>query len=389
MKWPLAVPSMTALDKLKIGYWLLTNDHWSAGAEVRRYEEMWEQYTGCPHAVMVSSGSAANFLIAQRLKEELERSGQWKRNRTVLFPAVNWISSISPFVQQGFDPVFMDVSSNMCSSSDQVHAAIRKYNPVAVFYTTLLGFSGDLGNIRDACNKAHIPLYLDNCESSFSTFLENPWRDVKKRHCCNMVTSSTSIYFSHHTSGNQEGGFIFCQDEDEANWYRMARNHGMTRGMPKRYLNPNVDSRFDFYLMGSNHRSTNLAAYMASLDFERALVFRHTRQYLASVFSESLDENRYERPHRHINGEVPLVLPIVAKQSGHIHKVKDLLTRLGVESRPIVGGNMLRHTAFDGLGNPDDFPRAQHIHDNGVYIGLHKGVTEEMVRSLADSLNRL
>ena len=376
---------MTTLDKLKIGYWLLTENHWSAGSFVRDYEKQWEAYTGCPHVIMVSSGSAANFLIAQRRKHELTLSGEWPWRNKVLFPAVNWISSISPWLQQGFEPVFMDVSANMCSSSDNVAATIKP-DMAAVFYTSLLGFCGDIGEIKKLCAHEGVPLYLDNCESSFTSVNDDIWRSTKRKHICNIVTSSTSLYFSHHTSGNQEGGLVFCQTKEESDWYRMARNHGMTRGMPEEYKNASVDPRFDFYMLGSNHRSTNLAAYMASLDLDRAIAFIPQRCYLSTLFTHSLDTQIFEQPHRHIHGEVPLVLPIVAKRSGVIERVKDILDDEGIEWRPIVGGNMLRHNAIGRCFRAIDYPRAEHIHKEGVYIGLHKDVTPEMVRELSGLL---
>lgn len=377
---------MTTFDKLKIGYWLLTEDHWSSGRFVRDYEEKWEAYTGCPHVVMVHSGSAANFLIAQKRKAELVSEGEWPRRNKVLFPAVNWISSISPWVQQGFEPVFMDVSSNLCSSSDQVAEAINP-DMAAVFYTSLLGFCGDIEAIRNICSTARVPLYLDNCESSFTTVQDDIWKTSKPKHICNLVTSSTSLYFSHHTSGNQEGGLIFCQSPIEANWYRMARNHGMTRGMPEFYKNADVDPRFDFHLMGSNHRTTNLAAYMASLDLERALAFSEDRRNLSMLFTQNLDLQRFGLPHLHIDGAVPLALPILAKRSDVISRVKTVLDELKVEWRPIVGGNMLRHTALGMQDQAARFPRAEHIHENGVYIGLHTKATPSMIVEVCDRIN--
>jgi len=381
MNWPLAVSNFTPLDKLKIGWWLLKEDHWSQGDWVREYEETWEDYTGAPYAIMVSSGSAANFLIAQRRKAELVESGEWPHRNKVVFPVVNWISAVSPWIQQGFHPVFIDVSSNLCSSSDQVSAALHEKDIAAVFYTTLLGLSGYLENIKRTCEYHGVPLYLDNCESSFS--LEG------ERHFCNFVTSSTSFYFSHHTSGNQEGGMIFCQTAEEACFYRMARNHGMTRGMPDAYKNVDAHPHFDFYLLGSNHRSSNLLAYMASLDFKRALAFIPKRQAMSAQFTEELDPKLYESPHLALRNCVPLALPIVCKQSGRIEKVRKLLDKLRVEHRPIVGGNLLKHTAFRGYGKAKQFKRACHIHDNGLYIGLTTGVTTRMVADLACELNRL
>jgi len=381
MKWPLAVSNFTVLDKLKIGAWLLKENHWSAGEWVRRYEQQWEDYTGAPYAIMVSSGSAANLLIAQRRKHELMQGGEWPQKNKVVFPVVNWISAVSPWIQLGFQPVFMDVSSNMCSSGDQVSIALLDKDVGAVFYTTLLGLSGDLDRIQKICDHRSVPLYLDNCESSFSLWDE--------RHFCNFGTSSTSFYFSHHTSGNQEGGMVFCQTAEEACWYRMARNHGMTRGMPDAYKNPEAHPHFDFYLMGSNHRSSNLIAYMASLDFRRALDFCWKRRALSAKFTHELDDKNYENPHMLLGNSVPLVLPIVCRKDGGIVKVKKLLNKLGIEHRPIVGGNLLRHTAFRGYGKAKQFKRANHIHDEGLYIGLHSKVTARMVQDLANQLNDL
>lgn len=379
MKWPLAVSSFTTLDKLKVGWWLLKEDHWSQGEFVRRYEETWESYTGCKHAIMVSSGSAANFLMAQRRKYELEKEGLWPERNRVVFPVVNWISAVSPWIQQGFEPIFMDVSGNLCSSSDQVARALESENVAAVCYTTLLGFSGVLENIKGLCERKGVPLYVDNCESSFS------WEG--NTHFCNFATSSTSFYFSHHTSGNQEGGMVFCEDDDEACWYRMARNHGMTRGMPERYKNPKAHPSFDFYTLGSNHRSTNLIAYMASLDFKRSERFSETRKKISAMFTHGLNRKLYEQPHIGIRGEAPFSIPIVCKEEGIIELVKGRLTELGIEHRPIVGGNLLRHTAFRLYGSAGLYPRAEHIHDNGLYLGLHRKVTVGMAEEMVTVLN--
>ena len=389
MKWPLAVSNFTALDKLRVGWWLFREKHWSQGEWVRAYEKTWEQYTGAPHAVMVSSGSAANHLIAYHLKDQLQQLNYWPKKNKIVFPVVNWISAVSPWLLLGFEPIFIDVSYNLCSSSDQVGEALKRSNVAAVFYTTLLGLSGDVPRIRRICDAMDVPLILDNCESTFSQEPAKEYASDGIKHICDFVTSSMSFYFSHHTSGNQEGGMIFCQNKSEADFYRMARNHGMTRGIPEVYKNHDDDPRFDFYLLGANHRSTNLCAYMASLDFKRAKAFASVRRNLSCDLSMLLDKKKYETPHSFMYDSVPLALPIVCKHGGLIGQVRALLEKLGVEYRPIVGGNLLRQTAFRYYGKAHNFPRAEHIHDNGVYVGLHTGVTSGMVRKLARALNSL
>lgn len=386
--WPLAVPNMNIWDKLKIAKFLFTEEKWTQGKHVRDYELCWEKYTGCPHVIMVMNGSAANELIALRRKHELQQSGEWPLKNRVVFPVINWISSISPWVNLGFEPIFMDVGYNLTSYPDNIKRAIEgQENIAAIFYTSLLGFTGGLEDILKLCEEAKIPLYMDNCEASFSK--ENFFGE--KRHISNVVTSSTSLYFSHHTSGNQEGGLIFCQSEEENEWYRMARSHGMTRGMPDKYKNSEVDEMFDFYMMGSNYRSTNLLAYMCSLDFDRALKFSEERKILSELFSLSLSIEKFQAPHFSTEGFSPLAIPIIVKKEypNLIEKVKGCLKARNIEYRPVVSGNLLYQTAFKQYGNAKDFPRADHIHHNGVYIGLHTGVTRKMIKGLAKELSNL
>lgn len=390
--WPLAVPSFTLKDKLKIGWWLIRETQWTAGKYISDYEQRWSIYTSSPHVVMVSSGSTANELIALRRKWELERSRTWYKNNKVLVPVCTWISSISPWVNIGFEPVFTDVGENLNMTFEQMKNALDKDKTIkTVFYTSLLGYAGDINKMIELCEKRGVRFLMDNCEASLSMIRQNIGG---YKHICNLVTSSTSIYFSHFTTSGTEGGLIFCRSQEEADWYRMMRSHGMTRNMPSQYRNPNVDPMFDFYLMGTNYRSSNLQAYMASLDFDRAIKFGETRFVLSNRFGSRLNEVRFEMPHDpSMNNHgyfVPLSLPIICKREGMIHRIKGELKKNGIEYRQIVSGSLAYQTAFKKYKlKPEDFPRADWIHNNGLYIGLHEGVDLKMIIDITDKLNMI
>ena len=393
--WQLGHSSMTIWDKLKISKFILTNDKWTVGPEIEKYEKKWADYTGCPYVVMVSSGSTANELIALRHRENLKNQGLWDcGNNKVLFNVVNWISSISVFVNFSFKPVFVDVDlRNLNPSIEQITTALDKDPEIkTLFYTTLLGYACDLNELTKICKDRGVTLFLDNCESSFS------WskRDGEIKSFCNLTTCSTSVYASHFTSGMQESGLVFCQDEDTYDWMRMARNHGMTRGMPDKYKNKQVDPTFDFRVMGSNYRTTNLIAYMHSLDFDRGLKWSmENRCQISEVFYKNLDKTKFINPHvGDDNGiYIPLALPIIRNpeytDKDLIVKVQKFLGSVGVGHRGLVGSNILYHTAFKGFGNPSDYRYAKYLHWNSIYIGLHAGITEKMASDLAKELNKL
>ncbi len=399
--WPLQRDSYSLWNKLNICKFILTEDKWTQGEWVEKYEQRWSEITKCPYTVMVSSGSTANELIFLRYKWELENKGFFYKKNKIIFPVVNWISSVSPAVNIGFEPVFVDVSlNNLCATVEDIEKILkrdslrREPEIGAVFYTTLLGFACDIVDLYDLCTRYNVKLYLDNCESSFSM-------DAKSGiNFNNFVTSSTSVYYSHLSSAI-EGGIIFCQTEEEYNWYKMMRSHGMTRGMPEKYKNKDVDESFDFALMGSNYRSTNLFAYIGLQVLDRDFEFcKNKRIELVSEFYDDLTfgDEQYHLPHVECNlqsaGEfsyIPFALVVLPKDSTpeRAARIRLLLETLNIESRPIVGSHLLHQTAFKKYGKPNNFPNAEYIHKQGRYVGIHSGVTKKMVKQLAEALSNI
>lgn len=397
--WPLGISTMTWRDKWSISKFLFTESQWTMGRHVEQYEKSWKEISGAPYVVAVSSGSTANHLIALWRKEEIAKESSFASSHKVLFNSVGWISSVSPFVHIGFYPIFVDIGHNLCPSVDQIVAKLDADPSIrTVFYTTLLGHSCDLPELNLACHQRRVRLMLDNCEASFSQFsTTNAEREIKTNSFNNLVTCSTSCYISHFTSGGQELGLIFCQSEEEYEFYRMMRNHGMTRGMPDKYRNYEVDASFDFACMGTNFRTTNLLTYMASLDLQRAKEFTEQhRNFLEEVFLANLDPYKYTNRHLRSESEskfYSLSIPIVINKSHRdkklIYKVKAFLEVNGVGVRPIVGGCLPVHTAFRRYADPKNYPEAMYVHENGCYIGLHEGVTESICQDLAKNLNAL
>lgn len=395
--WPLCADVFTFSDKLKISKFLFTERIWTYGEHVRTYEKMWEDYLwNDTKAIMVSSGSTANELIALRRKWELQQAGRWPKSSKVIFPVNTWISSVSPWINLGFEPVFVDVEEhNLNASAERLLVTFDEHEKGSigtVFYTALLGFFGDLHDCKRVTEANGARFLMDNCEASFSEIEDSDGWNTWNVKLGSFATCSTSIFYSHFTTSGSESGLIFTQDQDEADWYRMARNHGMTRGMPEKYKNPDVNGDFDFYLMGSNYRSSNLQAYMASLDFERGLGLSDHRCIMFELFQSNLPfRGQFRYIHNGVvNGKVvPLAIPIVCKDEATKNRAEGYLKARGVMTRPIIGGNLLRHTAFKGYGNPKDYPVADHSHRCGFYIGLHKNVTEEMVMDIAAGISKL
>ena len=340
---------------------------------------------------MVSSGSTANTLIAQYAEHS-------KPDRDiVVFPSVTWQTSVSPWINAGFEPKFIDInlddfSIDIKKLDEYLKANSAKVN--TVFVTSLIGMTPDVPALKKLCDCYGVDLKLDNCENSFGAYFDE---DTKNwNHICSELTSSTSTYFGHQTTTGSEGGMVFTNNEEEFVYYILSRSHGLTRELKKYNLSKDyqkslsnrlVDPLFDFNVLGNNYRSTNIAAFMGLLDFDRVYDYIIDRYQLYSVYQDNLDDTKYLLP-KSKNNNIAFCLPFISKKR-KIKLIKKYLQEEKIEYRPIISGNLLRHTCYKKYDNYKKFKNAEYLHKNGLYVGLHTGVKEDEILKLVDFLNNI
>jgi CDP-6-deoxy-D-xylo-4-hexulose-3-dehydrase len=203
--------------------------------------------------------------------------------------------------------------------------------------------------------------------------------------------TTTSCYFAHQIQA-VEFGFLFVANEDDEHKARMFRNHGMTRSVPagsaiRRGFERDhwsVDPLFLFAYQGTNLRPSNINAAFGLKDFERIDEAEAHRQRLFKRFRDKKWGGGYYFPPIQPNQSM-FCLPIFYT-CDRPDLLKKKLNDLGIETRPIVGANLLRQPAFKNHGNAADFPNAEWLHYRGMYIGLHQDVTERMIDDLAEVL---
>lgn len=384
-QWPLNTSHFTWSDRIKLAsFFLNPKKRWTMDAEVRGYEQEMAKYVGVKYAVFVSSGSTANTILAMWLKETDKR-------KKVIFPSTTWITSVSPFIREGFEPVFVDVNlEDLSIDLKKTEEILKKDKDIAcIFPTSLLGFTPDLFKLWDLGNDYCTNVMMDNCENTFGTYGDviNPEINVSA-----LFTSTTSTYFGHQLQ-SIEGGFIFTNSQKEYEYFLMARNHGMVRSLPKEkqihYSNGSVNPLFDFRYLGNNFRNSDIHALAGRLDLKRIHAYIKARKMLYNVFRTELDPKKYILPKEFDNRQhVAFSLPVIAKDKIN-PRAQVECERLGIETRPIISGNLLRQTCFKKYGNPENFPNSEHLHKNGFYVGLHPKIHWKQVSNLVSHLNKL
>lgn len=378
IKWPLNVDNTTFLDRLKIcSFFLNRKRKWTQGELVKNFEEKMANFIDCKYAIFCSSGSSANTLIAMQLKDTSNKN-------IVIFPSTTWTTSITPFIREGFTPKFIDINLQDFSFNYKALEEFVEKNAdsvAAIFATSLLGFVPDVAKLIQLSIKYNIRLMFDNCENTFGSFDE--------KNISSFVTSTTSTYFGHHLQ-SVEGGFIFTNSKEEYEYFLMLRNHGMTRSVidNERYLNKDVDPRFDFYCLGNNFRNCEIRSLIGILDLHKVDVHISKRKHLYNIFESEIDHSKFIVAERYENRDpVPFAFPIINKQIENKKIALDYCLANGIETRPIISGNLLRQTCFKKYGRPEDFPNSEFIHNNGFYVGLHTKLKEKDVLNLIHYLN--
>ena len=162
--WPLMKNNITRADLdcivnfLKKDAPILTQS-----SEVGAFEKEWSEWLGVKHSVFVNSGSSANLITLAALRE---RFGGGE----IIVPTLTWVSDIAAVLQNGFDPVFVDINPRTLGmDTKQVVKKISRKTR-AVFITHILGYNALDDYLIAELQKRKIPLIEDVCESHGATF---------------------------------------------------------------------------------------------------------------------------------------------------------------------------------------------------------------------------
>ena len=382
--WQLINDSITDSDKKALTDFINTpNQRFTQGEKVREFEDAWSKYLGCKYSVFVNSGASANYIMTSIMKEE-------KGLGEVIVSPLGWVSDVSPLVNLGFTPVFVDVDmSNMSISLENIKKAMTK-DTVGICLVHVLGFSAINKELVNFAKENDLFLIEDCCESHGA------------KHKGQMVgtfgdISNFSFYFGHHIT-TIEGGMVCTNDANLYNLAKLFRSHGMTReAHPNlqefykiRY--PKLNPLFTFAVPGYNMRNQEMNAVLGLEQLKRLDFNIEKRSENFETWVDNLGD-RYFTDYD-VNGNSNFALPLILKEEDEdlFSKCCKLLEDEKVEFRvgTAGGGNQARQPYLESYEfRTHDLKDKNHIHDFGLYIGNHPELNNEQIVDLCQRLNSL
>jgi CDP-6-deoxy-D-xylo-4-hexulose-3-dehydrase len=389
LDWPLMKNNLSRAD-LDAAIELLRQDDpiLTQSRQVRAFEEEWSAWLGVKYSVFVNSGSSANLVTLAALRALRGAGGE------VIVPTITWVSDIAAVLHCGFEPVFVDVDPRTLGMDNEQVLAKLTPRTRAVFLTHVLGYNALSRRLLEELQRRGVSLLEDVCESHGATFAGRKLGTFG-------LASNFSFYYAHHLS-TIEGGMVCTNDAQLYETVRMLRAHGLVReldseSLKREYADEFADLNPDFIFVhpGFNVRSTELNAVLGRSQLQRLDDGIRRRSENLRLFLDHLDPALYQTDFA-TEGSSNYAFTLILKEpdEGLCRRVMAALRANDVEFRrgTAGGGNQVRQPYLRGIVAPDawkQFPRADHVHFYGFYVGNYPSLERDRILRLCDLLNGL
>lgn len=271
---PLGRPEADAVARVVRSRWVVQ------GPEVASFENELGAAVGAPHAVAVSSGTAAVELALRALGVGA--------GDEVITVSHGFIATANAVVAVGAMPVFVDVEPDTFGMDPAALPGALSPRTKAILCAHQIGFPCDLGGILPFARTHGVPVIEDAAGalgSEIQVDAGGPWERLGRPHgvlACFSFHPRTVI-----TTG--DGGMLTTTDGALAARLRTLRQHATTVPADARERDPLA--REQYTEPAYNVRMTDLEAALGRPQLARLEAFLGDRRRLANTFAQDLAEH--------------------------------------------------------------------------------------------------
>lgn len=391
---------MVNLVDSSLEFWL------TAGRYSEKFEKEFAGYLGVKYCSLVNSGSSANLIAFMALTSPLLGDRAVKRGDEVITVAAGFPTTVTPYIQFGAVPVFVDVTIPQynidVTKLDEAYSERTK----AVMIAHTLGNPFDISSVKAFCDKHNLWLVEDNCDALGSEYTING--EMKMTGTIGDIGTS-SFYPPHHMTMG-EGGAVYTNNSLLNKIIRSFRDWGRDCVCPsgsdnlcghrfnRQYgeLPIGYDHKYVYSHFGYNLKATDMQAAIGCAQLERIPTFVEKRRRnfdrLRSALADVQDK---------------LILPEACPNSrpswfGFLITCKDGVERenvvpyiesKGVQTRMLFAGNLTKHPCFDEMRKSKEGYRVvgelkvtDEIMTKTFWVGVYPGMTNEMIVYIAKTI---
>lgn len=391
---------MCALTDATLDFWLTT------GRFADQFEKEFAAWIGVKYAHLVNSGSSANLIAFTALTAPELGKRQIKRGDEVITVACGFPTTVTPILQYGAIPVFVDVTIPQYNIDVTKLEAALSEKTKAVMVAHTLGNPFDLTAVKAFCDKHDLWLVEDNCDALGSQYtidgetrFTGTWGDI----------GTSSFYPPHHMTMG-EGGCVYTNDPQlhrlilsYRDWGRDCvcpsghdnfcghRFDGQFGELPKGYDHKYVYSHF-----GYNLKVTDMQAAIGCEQLKKFPAFierrRHNWQRLHDALANSSAADKLILP-KPAAGSRPswfgFMITVKPESGLSRNEITRYVEAHNIQTRLLFSGNLIKHPCFDQIRGTDayrvvgELENTDTIMNNGFWVGVYPGMTDEMIDYMA------
>ncbi|WP_222850418.1 lipopolysaccharide biosynthesis protein RfbH [Paenibacillus tengchongensis] len=384
---------MRSLVDSSLDFWL------TAGRYNQQFEKEYAEYLGVRYALLTNSGSSANLLAFSALTSPKLKERQIKPGDEVITVAAGFPTTVTPIVQNGAIPVFVDVELGTYNIlADRIEAAISpKTKAIMVAHT--MGNPFELDKVMEIASKYNLWVVEDNCDALGSTF--NGKLTGTHGHI-----GTSSFYPPHHMTMG-EGGAVYTNNallksiiESYRDWGRDCWcPSGCDNTCNKRFgwelgsLPYGYDHKYTYSHIGYNLRVTEMQAAIGVEQLKKVPVFTQARKDNFARLYEGLKglEEHFYLPKATRNSDPSwfgFILTVKDSTNFSKNEIVEYLEKNRIQTRMLFAGNLTRQPAFIGVNYriSGDLKNTDKIMNDTFLVGVYPGLTNEKIDYIVNKI---
>ena len=381
---------MELLVDSALEFWL------TSGRYVKEFEKGLAEYLGTKFVSVVNSGSSANLLAFMTLTSPLLKERRIRRGDEVITVAAGFPTTVSPIINYGAVPVFVDVTIPQYNIDVTKLEAALSEKTKAVMIAHTLGNPFDLQAVKDFCDKHNLWLVEDNCDALGSLYTI----DGEEKFTGSIGDIGTSSFYPPHHMTMGQGGAVYTKNpllhkiiRSMRDWGRDCvcasgqdnfcghRFDGQYGELPKGYDHKYVYSHF-----GLNLNITDMQAAVGVAQLKKFPKFVERRRYNFDRLKEGLKDvsDKLILPEPVANSK-PSWFGFMMTCNGVDRKnVVTYIESKGVQTRMLFAGNLIKHPCFDemrasgeGYRVVGSLENTDRIMNDTFWVGVYPGMSDE------------
>lgn len=397
---------MTNLVDSALEFWL------TSGRYTAEFEKSLGEYLGVKYVSLVNSGSSANLNAFMALTSPLLGDRQIKRGDEVITVAAGFPTTVTPIIQYGAVPVFVDVTIGQYNVDvSLLEEAYCEGKTKAVMLAHTLGNPFDLKAVKAFCDKHNLWLVEDNCDALGSRYcLNGEWRFTGT-----IGDIGTSSFYPPHHMTMGEGGAVYTNNPLLHKAIRSMRDWGRDCVCPsgkdnlcghrfdRQYgeLPLGYDHKYVYSHFGYNLKATDMQAAVGCAQLKKFPTFVEKRKANYKVLFDGLkaleNEGKLILPRACENSDPSwfgFLMTCLPENGVNRNELVQKLEQSGIQTRMLFSGNLIKHPCFDqmrvtgeGYRVIRDLENTDRIMNNSFWIGVYPGMTDEMLEYMISQIS--